>query len=88
MELQTHLAQATYQLLFGHSGSRLLGEVISEILGLEEDYVSKRHSRQLSQMALKQLSSKGRAPPKQPQSQGQCGKGPVRGRGSSEKGSH
>ena len=42
MDLQSHLAQAAYQLPFDPSGSRLFGEGIMEILGLEEDYASKK----------------------------------------------
>ena len=78
MDLQPHLAQAAYQLPSNPSSSHLFGEGIMEILGLEEDYASKKQTRQLNQAVLRHLSSKGGARPKQPQFQGQrCRGGPI-----------
>ena len=48
MDLQPRLAQAAYQLPFDPSGYRLFGEEITEILGVEEDYASKKQMRQLN----------------------------------------
>ena len=67
LDLQPHLSLATYRLPFGRSGSRLFGEGILELLGLEEDLMSKKHTRALSQAMIRQFSSpRGGALPKQP----------------------
>ena len=83
MELQSHLTQAAYQLPFDQSGTRLFGEGLAGVLELNESYVSKRHTRQLDQVILRQLTAKG-AKPKQAQSQGQQGKHSGKGRGKSQ----
>ena len=46
-----------------------------ELLGLEEDMAIKKYTKQFNQVLERQLSSKGGTRPKQPQSQGQCGRG-------------
>ena len=58
-ELQPHLLHAAYQLPFKQSGNRLFGEGLSGVLALNEAYVSKRHTRQLDQVILNQLMTKG-----------------------------
>ena len=86
MELHNHLMQATcmYQLPFDQSGTQLFGEGLAGVLELNESYVSKRHTRQLDQVILKQLTAKG-AKPRQAQSQGQQGKHPEKSRGKSKR---
>ena len=42
----------TYQLLFDPSGNRLFGEGLADVLVLNENYLLKRHTRQLDQTAV------------------------------------
>ena len=68
MELQSHLSQAAFQLPLDPSGNHLFGEGLAEILALNEDYVSKSHTRHIEQALVKAISSK-QANPKQAHSQ-------------------
>ena len=84
MELQSHLTQAAYQLRFEQSGTWLFGEGLARVLELNKSYISKRHTRQVDQVILRQLMTKG-TKPKQAQSQGQQGQCPGKGRGKSKR---
>ena len=64
LDLQSHLSLAAHRLPFEASGSRLFGEGLAELLGLEEDMATKKHTMQLSQAMIRQFSSKGGARPK------------------------
>ena len=58
LEFQPHLLQVAYQLPFEQSGNQLFGERLANIMAFNDDYLSKRHMRQLDQVLLKQLSTK------------------------------
>ena len=67
-DMQPHLIQAAYQLPFDQANNHLFGEELAGVLALNDAYVSKRHTRQLHQTIMKQLSTKS-TKPKQPQGQ-------------------
>ena len=84
-EIQPHLLQAAYQIHFDQSGNRLFGEGLAIAMALNDDYVSKRHTQQLDQVILKQLSTKSTRTKQPAQAHSQQQQHPQRGRRKSKR---
>ena len=83
LDMQTHLKQAAYQLPCDQDHNHLFGEGLDDVMALNDAYVSKKHTRQLHQMLIKQLLTKSNRLKQQPQQQ--QSKRPPKGRGKQSK---
>ena len=70
LELQSHLAQVAYQLLFDPSGNLLFGEGLEDILWLSDEFNAKRHTRKVEQALVKAIAKPAQAKTNIAQKQG------------------